>query len=77
MAANTHASGSDDDVVEFDRPVDYLLIFVATGVIFELSFDKGMNFITLPAGFHNFKVGAVTELHIQSDGDWQLVGVQA
>ena len=77
MAANTFASGTADGTVTFDKAVDYLNVFVGTGVAFSLSLDKGTNFITLPSGFHSFRIGSVKEVRIQSDGAWQLIGVQA
>lgn len=77
MAANMFASGSGDDTVLFEKAVDYLNVFVDTGATFGLSLDKGENFITLPAGFHSFRIGPTKEIQVTSDGDWQLVGVQA
>jgi hypothetical protein len=77
MAANTHAGSTSDDTVIFDKPINYLNVFVASGVTFSLSLDKGINYITLPAGFHSFRVGTVAEIRVQSDGAWQMIGVQA
>jgi len=78
MAANTFAGGTGDAVVTFDKPVDHLNVYVATGVTFAISLDKGENFLTLPDDWlHSFKVGPIKEVHIQADGIWQLIGVQA
>jgi hypothetical protein len=77
MSSNTHASGSVDGTVIFDRAVDHLNVFVDTGVTFSISLDFGENFLTLPAGFHSFRVGLLKEVYIQADGDWQLIAVQA
>ena len=77
MAANTFASGTTDETVVFPRAVNYLNVFVAASVTFSLSVDKGENFISLPAGFHSFFVGPITEVQVQSTGAWQLIGVQA
>lgn len=76
MAANSSFSGTGDDTLEFDRPVNYLLVSVATGVTFSLSLDK-LTYMTLPAGFHSFHVGPVNEVMVKSSGAWQLTGVQA
>jgi len=77
MAANTHANGAaPGGLVTFDKPVGHLNVYVDTGVTFAISLDKGASFLTLPAGFHSFKVGSVKELHIEADGVWELVGVQ-
>jgi hypothetical protein len=77
MAANVFASGSASDTITFDKAVNYLNVFVDSGVTFSLSLDKGANFITLPSGFHSFVIGSVKEVRVQSDGVWQLIGVQA
>ena len=77
MASNTFANGSADGTVTFDRPIDHLNINVSTGTTFSFSIDKGLNFMTLPAGFHSIPLGSVSEVRIQSDGEWQLIGVQA
>lgn len=76
MAANTYANGSGDGGVEFDKPVGHLNVYIAGGVTFSISLDNGTNFLTLPAGFHSFRVGPVKKVIINSDGDWELVGVQ-
>jgi hypothetical protein len=77
MAANTFFDGTTDDTAVFDRPVNHLLIFVSTGTTFSFSLDRGESFMTLPAGFHSFPIGAVSEVHVQSTGAWQLIGEQA
>lgn len=77
MAVNIHASGTTDGTIEFDRPVGYLNVFVGSGVTFSLSLDLGENYITLPAGFHNFPIGPVSEVQVQANGAWQLVATQA
>jgi hypothetical protein len=77
MSANTFASGTADGTVEFDKPVNYLNVFVATGVTLSISLDKGTNFMSLPAGFHSFRVGLVSEVQISANGEWELIGVQA
>lgn len=77
MAANTFASGAVDGTVIFDKPVNHLNVFVAAGVTLAISLDKGENFMSLPAGFHSFRIGPVLEVQIQSDGEWDLIGVQA
>ena len=76
MASNTFAGGTTDDTIIFDKPVDYLNIFVGTGVTFALSLDKGNNFISLPAGFHSFRISAIKEVQVEANGAWQLIGVQ-
>jgi len=77
MASNTCFSGTSNDNVTFSRPIGHLNIFVAAGVTFAFSIDEGETFITLPAGFHSFPVGPVIEIHIQSSGAWQIIGVQS
>lgn len=82
MAANDFANGSGDSTVIFDRPVGHLLVSIDAGVDFSFSLDKGENYMGLPAGgangqFYSFPVGSVTEVRIQADGNWQLIGVQA
>ncbi len=76
MAANTSFSGTSDKTMEFDRPVNYLLVSVASGVTFSLSLDKVV-YMTLPTGFYSFSVGPTTEVRVQASGAWQLTGVQA
>ncbi len=77
MAANTYAGGATDGTVEFDKPVNHLNVFVDTGVTLSISLDKGTNFLSLPAGFHSFRIGPVKEVQVSADGAWQLIGVQA
>ncbi len=77
MASNTFAGGTTDETVVFDKPINYLNIFVGTGVTFAVSLDKGENFLSLPVGFHSFFIGHVKEVQVQSSGAWQLIGVQA
>ena len=77
MAANTFASGTTDGTVVFDKPVNYLNVYVATGVTFAISLDKGENFMSMPAGFHSFRIGPVLEVQVWSDGEWEMIGVQA
>lgn len=77
MAANTFANGTSDGTISFDKPVNYLNIYVASAVTFAISLDKGANFMSLPEGFHSFRIGAVREVRVQSDGEWELIGVQA
>ena len=77
MAANTFANGTGDDTVTFDKPIDYLNVYIASGVTFAISLDRGQNFMSMPDGFHSFRIGPVTEVQIQSDGEWELIGVQA
>ena len=77
MASNNFASGTGGAVVKFDKAIDHVNVYVATGVTFAISLDKGTNFLKLPVGFHSFKVGPLKELHIQASGEWQLVGVQS
>lgn len=76
MAANTSFSGTTDRTMTFDRPVNHLLVSVATGVTFALSLDT-VTYMTLPAGFHSFVVGAIVEVRVQANGAWSLTGVQA
>lgn len=77
MASNTFAGGVGDDTITFSKPVDHLNVYVATGVTFAISVDKGTNFMSLPAGFHSFRIGPVSEVQVQADGEWELIGVQA
>ena len=77
MPANIVTSGTGDDTIVYDKPVGYLSIFVASGVTFEFSLDKGTTYITLPDGFHSFPIGSVTEIHIAADGEWQILAVRA
>ena len=77
MASNTFANGTTDGTVVFDKPIDHLNVYVASGVTFALSLDKGENFMSLPAGFHSFRIGPVLVVRIESDGEWELIGVQA
>jgi len=77
MAANTFGGAAANGTVEFDKPVDHLNVFVASGVTCSISLDKGNNYITIPAGFHSFRVGLITDVWVLADGAWQLIGVQA
>ena len=77
MASNTFANGTEDGTVTFDKPIDHLNVYVASGVTLAISLDKGQNFMSLPEGFHSFRIGPVSEVQIQSDGEWELIGVQA
>ncbi len=77
MAANTFAGGVGDDTFTFDKPINHINVFVATGVTFAISVDKGANFMSLPVGFHSFRIGTITEIQVQADGEWELIGVQA
>jgi len=76
MASNYHRSGTGNDIVTFPKPINYLNINVESGVTFQISFDGGTNYLTIPSGFYNFGVGLVSELHIGATGAWQLVAVQ-
>ena len=77
MASNYFGGGSSGDTVVFDRPVNHLNIFVGVGVTFSFSLDAGVNYTTLPAGFHSFRVGVISDVIVSSTGDWSLIGVQA
>lgn len=79
MAANTHHSGStvSDMVIKFDKPIGHMLVWVDSGVDFSISFDSGENFLTFEPGNHSFPIGLTTRIHVTSDGDWELVGVQS
>jgi hypothetical protein len=79
MAANIFASSDDtpNGEVNFDKPVDYLNIFVNTGVACAISLDKGANYLTVPSGFHSFRIGPTKSILVQADGVWQLIAVQA
>lgn len=76
MTANVFYNGVAEDVLEFDRPINYLNISVETGVTFSFSLDS-VNYIPLPVGFHSFYIGPVSTLYISSNGAWHLMGVQA
>ncbi len=76
MASNYFASGTADQTVEFERPVGHLNIFVDSGVTFSFSLDT-VNYMELPAGFHSFPVGRVSEVRVSASGAWQLIGIQA
>ncbi|GAF93977.1 unnamed protein product [marine sediment metagenome] len=77
MAANTFANGASDGTVIFDKPVAHLNVFIASGVTFAISLDKGMNYLSMPAGFHSFRIGHISEVRVQANGVWELIGVQA
>lgn len=79
MAANVHYSGAavSDFVIKFDKPIGHMLVWVDAGVTFSISFDSGDNFINLDPGNHQFPIGLTTRVHITSDGNWDLVGVQS
>ncbi len=78
MSANTFFSGdSQEEKLVFDRPVCYLNIFITAGATFAFSLDDDEQFMSLPAGFHSFRIGAVTTIYVQSDDVWQLIGVKA
>ena len=77
MASNYHRGGSGNDIIVFPKPINYLILNIGSGSAFSISFDGGTNYITVPVGFHNFHVGLVSTVHINSSGgDWQLVAVQ-
>lgn len=82
MASNTFASGSSDATIVFDRPIAHLLISISAAGTFSFSIDKGQNYMDLPAGgasgqFFSFPVGSITEVRVQADSAWQLIGVQS
>ena len=77
MAANTTYTGSTDDTLTFDKPIGHVVVSVSSGTTFALSIDKGTSYMTVPAGLHDFRIGAITEIRVQSDGAWQLIGIQA
>lgn len=76
MAANNTFSGTADGTMEFPRPINYLNINVATGAVLSFSVD-GSNYVSLPVGFHSFRVGTTTTIYISSTGAWQAMGIQA
>jgi len=76
MSSNYFSSGAGYKEISFDRPVNYINIFVASGVVASLSLDKGENYISIPAGFHSFTIGSVDEIIVLADGAWQLIAVQ-
>lgn len=77
MAANIHIGGITDDSIIFNKPVNYLNIFVDSGVTFSLSLDKGTNYIEIPVGFHSFMIGSVLDIKIMANGNWSILAVQA
>lgn len=79
MAANIYASNSDtpNGEINFLRAVDYLNVYVATGVTFSLSLDEGEHYLTLPPGFNSFKIGPTKKILVSSTGVWELIAVQA
>lgn len=78
MTPNTHHSGSavENMLIEFDKPVGHLLIWVAAGVDFGLSFD-GIHTLHLEPGNHQFPVGITKRLYITANGRWNMVGIQS
>lgn len=79
MAANIFASNNDTPTgeINFDKPVDYLNIFVDSGVACAISLDKGANYLTIPEGLYSFRIGPTKSILVQADGAWQLIAVQA
>jgi len=81
MASNYHVNvdgyGVTDRTFSFPKPICNLNIFVDTGVTFEISFDGGENFLTVPSGFVTVPVSPVKTVVITSDGAFSLVGTQA
>ena len=77
MAANYFDGGTTGKTVNFDRFVNYLTVFVASGVTFTMSLDSKGNHITIPAGLHSFVVGAIKTIEVTSTGAWQINGVQS
>ena len=76
MSSNYYASGVEYEEITFDRPVNYINIFVSTGNTASLSVDRGQNFITITAGFHSFAIGSVDEIVVSGTGAWQILAVQ-
>ena len=76
MSANTSFSGTTDDTLEFERPVNYLNIGVASGVTFSFSID-GSVYIPVPPGLYGISIGATKMIFVSSDGSWGINGVQA
>lgn len=78
MAANIFASNADtpNGVVTFDKPIDYINIYVASGVTCSISFD-GTHYMTVPSGLNSFKVGQTKILYVNATGAWQIIAVQA
>lgn len=79
MAANQHIDGYivTNQIFEFNRAAGHLNIFVGSGVTFSISFDGGVNFLTVPAGLTQTPIGPVNNVIITSSGTWQIVGSQA
>lgn len=79
MAANVFIDHNTDGygAFTFTKPVDYLNVNVEEGVLFEFSLDGGENFVTLPAGFHSFRIGPTFVINIRAEEGWQLLAVQA
>ena len=71
------AAAVSNQEYSFDKPISYLNIFVESGVDFQISFDDGENFITVPDGFIAMPVGLTKKVIVTSDGAFQMVGVQA
>ena len=79
MASNHHINGGAvaEEVLSFPKPVNYLNIFVDTGVNFRISFDGGDTFLTIPPGITGLQVGPIRGIVVTSDGLFNLVGVHA
>jgi len=79
MASNIFASNADTPTgaITFDKPVDHINLYVAAGVTFSISFDKGANYLTVLPGFYSMRIGQTKSINITATGVWQLIAVQA
>lgn len=77
MASNYCSRGSGDDTIVYERPVNYLNVFVNTGVTFSISTDNGETYMTIPPGFYSFYIGPVLQIKVQSNGVWQIMAIQS
>jgi len=77
MAYNLHSSGgaATGSELVFDKPVKHILLWVDAGVVFDISFDGGDNYITYVPGNHQFPVGLIDKVKITSNGSWGIVGI--
>lgn len=79
MASSNYHYGSTEsvsnEVYNFPKPVGHLNVYVENYL--SISFDGGENYLTVPTGFSSMTIGPVKSVMVNSNGAFNLVGVQA
>lgn len=74
--SNVHLNGPGDATQRFDRPVDYLNVFVPSGQTLSINVlgPDNTELLTISEGFHSFYIGPTKFLAVQSSGgNWSIL----